>query len=283
MNLRERTFEHMTSNHLEFAPLAPMIAGTAVNMARSAKTAFKQVDVLCRIGDDEFTPTILAYFKELSVEVTASITRGMRNGTVLIVRDVSTRQPGGTRLLISGTPTPHARLSAQDVRDASALIRDSDIAFADSYGLLEADSRSAIEEAQAIAGRFDIPFCLDLVPHDIDRRVDKSLISRVLRSSDIVAVSAPTLARLLGLPERSNSSDTMQSMAESACQAFGRRITWLVSFGAGDMGAMARLRSGALEFWYETGYAESGGPLNYGDRLVAIELHRLVAASRGMS
>lgn len=279
VRLSDREFTQLTSSHLEFAPVAPMISGTAVNMARSARHIFDHIGVICRIGDDEFTPTILKHFEDSSISVNAPITHGMRNGIVLIVRDQLSSRPGGVRLLVSGTPTPHAHLSPQDVQDASTLIKNADVVFADSYGLLETHSRGAIAKAQAIARRFDIPFCLDLVPHDIDRRADWDLIATALRSSDIVSVSASTLARLLGLPTTPITPDTLRSIAQLACSAFGQRILWLVSFGAGDMSTMARLQSGVLQTWYDTGYAESDGS-NFGDRLVAIELHRLIASSK---
>ena len=282
VRLADGIFQRMVYDHLEFAEVTHVVAGTAVNLARYGVRYFERTEVICRIGDDEFTPSIVAYFDELGVIANVRVTAGMRNGVVLVVRDANGDGPEGVRLLISGVPTPHALLSATDIDAARRAISTADVVFADAYGLLEPDSRAAIAEAQRCANSTDALFCLDLVPHDLDARLATSDLTPVIAASDVVIAGARTAERLLGRPAQYPSSlHRVKDLARDLSRVFGERLMWLVRFGAGDMTTAARCRGGEVEECYDTGYAAASETLNFGDRLAAAELFDLVRTARG--
>lgn len=180
-------------DHFEFAPIDFVVAGTAVNFALAARSIFKKVNVISRIGTDEFTPMLNGYLGSICSSYRLGRSEG-RNGIVLLIRDMRS-----TRVLVSGIPTPSADITVKDIDMAMDALNESDIFITDGYLLLADQARSAVKYAISEARKRRVVVCFDIVPHDVYNYMTSDEIIEVVREADIVISNARTLAALLGL------------------------------------------------------------------------------------
>ncbi|WP_106398972.1 carbohydrate kinase family protein [Actinocorallia populi] len=250
-------FTGMDADRLLYAPLRPLIAGTAVNFARNAREHFKHIGILGRIGDDSFTPVIRATLRDLGVTDLLHADPEQQNGCSVMLRDP------GARLLVASDRGP--RPTPEDVRAGREAIASSDLLVADGYALLEERSRAALLEAMALARAHGTPVAFDLVPHDLPDRMALPGVLPALELADVVITEVPTLAGLLEdgarLPER---LDTLTA---------GDPL-WLLRDGPTAMEHSLAYRRGRLRLGYPTGFRSGVTErTGFGDRLTASELY----------
>ncbi|MFG2006954.1 carbohydrate kinase family protein [Spirillospora sp. NPDC048911] len=282
--LRGLRFADLTADRLAYAHASAVVAGTAVNMARSATGYFRRVGLFTKIGDDDHTEAIRRELGRLGVRDLCRVETGMPNGVAVMVRDDSPPWPG-VRLLVAAENAPSRWLSEADVRRAAAEIRTADAVFLDGYALLSPISRAATYAAARIANESGTLVAFDLVPHDIDGRVPVSEILPLLALTDVIVTEAATLARLLGAPPPVESAEVRELpplLDRSVC---GRPL-WLLRFGETNLENVLAYRGDQggrpLLLEYASGYGEGVERAGFGDRLASCELYWwLSARSRG--
>ncbi|MFD2348185.1 hypothetical protein ACFSTC_00460 [Nonomuraea ferruginea] len=87
------------------------------------------------------------------------------------MRDTS--EGHGVRLMVAEPLSDLQMLGVSDVRAAIREIAAADALFLTGYELLHARSAEAVLEAAAVARSHSTVICLDLVPHDIHRRIPR--------------------------------------------------------------------------------------------------------------
>ncbi|HEY7487929.1 MAG TPA: PfkB family carbohydrate kinase [Streptosporangiaceae bacterium] len=272
--LAERPFRRLGPNYLEFAPIETVIAGTAINFGRQATRYFRDIHIISRIGEDEFHNLINAALEDAAATSTLATTENQRNGVTLLIRDSE-----GCRVIVSGTPTPIAQLSAADVKAAQEHIATAHVLFTDGYLLLNPVSHRAVLQAAEIARAHSVLFCLDLVPHDMQRYMRLRDLRPAIDSTDIVMGSARTLAELVDLPAPyPYPIDLLPELARRLESIAGRTI-WFLRLGDRDMEEVGACKDGAVYSHYYTGYAKYRAIAGFGDRVAALELYDLLSAN----
>ncbi|MFI0453010.1 PfkB family carbohydrate kinase [Actinomadura sp. 6N118] len=294
-------FTDLTADRLAYADASAVVAGTAVNMARSATGYFRHVGLFTRIGDDDHTESIRRELSRLGVRDLCRVDAGMPNGVAVMVRDDAPAGPG-VRLLIAAQNAPSRRLSEADVRRAAAEIRAADVVFLDGYALLSPISRAATYAAARIANESGTLVAFDLVPHDIDGRVPMCEVLPLLALTDVIVTEAATVARLLGAPHAAAKQGVMgeprgsggRPPEETARHAetrellplldrsVGGRPLWLLRFGETNLENVLAYRRGqggeGLLLEYASGYGEGIERAGFGDRLASCELYWWLSA-----
>ncbi|GGO66906.1 hypothetical protein GCM10012289_22040 [Nonomuraea cavernae] len=263
-------FGEIDTDQLRYSPVQITPAGVALGLARQAVRYFDRVELIARIGRDEFTETILAELAELGIECRLTFVEGASTGRVLVVRDSAPRD--GVRLMVSEPLSDAQVLSPADVRTASRAVASADVLFLTGYELLYPRSAEAVHEAAAIARSHGTLVCLDMVPHDIHLRLDSRLLLSTLRLADIVVGEAGTLASLVG--------ETCASPAHllpHLDRALDDHPVWLIRSGSGNVSRSTIYRHGLIHHDYATGYQAASDPMGFGDRLTARELHWLLS------
>ena len=260
IELRARISERFTSldaDRLVYAPLRPLVAGTAVNFARNAREHFKHIGVLGRIGEDSFTSVIRDALRDLGVTDLLHADPEQPNGCAVMLRDP------GARLLVAGERAP--RLTPADVHAGRDAIAASDLLVADGYALLEEGSREALLAAMDLARAHGTPVAFDLVPHDLPDRLSLRDVLPALELTDVVITEVPTLAGLLEDPSRlPGCLDDLTVHAP----------LWLLRDGPTAMEHVLAYQRGRPSLRYATGYrAGVTERTGFGDRLTADELY----------
>ncbi|TDB83890.1 hypothetical protein E1264_26645 [Actinomadura sp. KC216] len=262
-------FADVHADRLTYAPARAIVAGTAVNLARSATRYFRRVGVLGKVGDDDFTPAIRRELRRIGAGDHLRVEPGVPNGVSVMLRD----RPGagaGVRLLVVQDEPPGRRLTAAEVRSAAAGIEAADVLVTDGYSLLSPVSREALHTAARIARDAGTRVAFDLVPHDADARLPADAVVPMLALADLVISEAPTLARLLGRP---SSPHEVRELLPALDRAVPGRPLWLLRFGETSLEhALAYQRDGLL-MEYPTGYGDGVERAGFGDRLAAAELY----------
>ena len=274
-------FTDITSDRLAYAPARAIVAGTAVNMARTAARYFRRVGVLARVGDDDYTPVIRRELRRLGLRGLLRVERGTPNGVTVMLRDRPSPDRGAARLLVADENAPSRRLSEHDVLAAAAGIRRADAVFLDGYALLSPVSRAALHRAAEIARRHGTLVAFDLVPHDIDARLPAADVVPLLERADVIISEAPTLARLLGLPAATTGSAETRGLLPVLDDLVGGRPLWLLRYGATSLEHVLAYRRGGPLLDYPTGFGENVQRTGFGDRLAAGELYWWLAARSG--
>lgn len=271
--LPDLTFPQLVENCLVYADIGTTVAGTAVNLARQATRYFARVNVIAKVGDDPFTPMIAEHVRQAGAEPILHVAAGTANGVTLVIRDRAGGRPIGTRLLVAGRPAPSELLSPADIRACADLLAASDIVVCDGYSLLSATSEAALREVLRLVRRGRRPLCLDVVPHDIDGRLEPRRVRAWLAAADIVIIEGRTLARLFGAPlsPRCTREEVLALLPHVPATA-GRRPLWLIRYGPDGMNDTLVYRAGDICRAYPTGYADEAEPMGFGDRLAAAEL-----------
>lgn len=273
-------FTDLTADRLAYADASAVVAGTAVNMARSATGYFRRVGLFTRIGDDDHTESIRRELSRLGVRDLCRVDAGMPNGVAVMVRDDAPAGPG-VRLLIAAQNAPSRRLSEADVRRAAAEIRAADVVFLDGYALLSPISRAATCAAARIANESGTLVAFDLVPHDIDGRVPVCEVLPLLALTDVIVTEAATMARLLGMPPPVTSAETRE-LPPLLDRSVGGRPLWLLRFGETNLENVLAYRRGqggeGLLLEYASGYGEGVERAGFGDRLASCELYWWLSA-----
>jgi sugar/nucleoside kinase (ribokinase family) len=172
-----------------------------------------------------------------------------------------------------------ARLSTADIAKCRTPIQQADLLVADGYLLLHEDSRRAVLAAARTASIARTRFCLDLVPHDIERYLSVRQVAVCVDKADIVISGARTVARLMSLhASYPYPADGILPLARALGRYFDDRITWLLRFGDGDMDQVAVCRGGVVRSRYPTGYRECVEKTGFGDRIASTELSDLLRA-----
>ncbi|KAB2341101.1 carbohydrate kinase family protein [Actinomadura rudentiformis] len=278
--LRGMRFTDLTADRLAYADASAVVAGTAVNMARSATAYFRNVGLFTRIGDDDHTGSIRRELSRIGVRDLCRVDSGMPNGVAVMVRDDAPAGPG-VRLLIAARNAPSRRLSEADVRRAAAEIRAADVVFLDGYALLSPISRAAMCAAARIANESGTLVAFDLVPHDIDGRVPRCEVLPLLALTDVVVTEAATVARLLEAPPPVTSAEARE-LPPLLDRSVGGRPLWLLRFGETNLENVLAYRrgegGGGLQLEYASGYGEGVERAGFGDRLASCELYWWLSA-----
>lgn len=282
--LPDRSFTELTDDHLGYAPVRAVVAGTAINLARHAVGYFRDITVIGRIGDDAFTPIIRQCLRDLGVTDRLSAEPGTPNGFSVMLRDRPAADQRGVRLLVAGDEAPSRRTSAADLHRSAAEVERADVLFVDGYALLSPVSRAGLRAAIRIARAAGTLVAFDLVPHDIDRRLTLADVLPVLSEADVILTEAPTVAGLLGLPvpvDSGGARGLLPALDRALDQApSGRPPLWLLRFGATHLeNALAYQRDRVL-VEYPTGYGPGVPRTGYGDRLAVSELYWWLSRTR---
>nr|MDT0658500.1 carbohydrate kinase family protein [Micromonospora sp. DSM 115978] len=260
-----------------FAPVDFAIAGTAVNMARATAELFASVQVIAKIGNDVFTPAIMAETVKIRGDWRLVLDTKRGNGTVMILRDRSPKRPGGRRLLVSSTSAPNLTLSTAEIHQHAEAIGASDALFMDGYSTLSATSAACLLTAARIAREAGVMVCFDLVPHSIDNYLDPTDIGTYLNMADLVITEARTVARIFGVSsEYPFPTKLIAPLAERLVRKHPDVSYWILRFGAGDMQQSALCRPGHEVSYYETGYTTADVRTGFGDRIAAAEVFQLL-------
>jgi sugar/nucleoside kinase (ribokinase family) len=272
MALSDVEFSRLHEDHLAYTAIDPLVSGTAVNLARRAGEYFARVNLIGKIGEDGFNSMIADAVRAAGAEPALAIAAGMGNGFTVVLRDRGGK-PDGVRLLVAGRPAPGELLSPADIRDRGHLIAASDVVVCDGYALLSAVSAAAMREVASQVAATRALLCLDVVPHDIDGRVEHRLVHDWLRRADIVIVEGRTLGRLFGFPTSGSCTarEVSELLGRLPAPAEGRQL-WLVRCGPDGMSETLVYRAGEICRSYQTGYAEATETMGFGDRLAAAEL-----------
>ncbi|GAA2633279.1 carbohydrate kinase family protein [Actinomadura fulvescens] len=276
-------FAELTADRLVYAPASAVVAGTAVNLARSAVGYFRRVGLFAKIGDDDHTGSIRRELNRIGVRDLCRVETGVPNGVAVMVRDDAPAGPG-VRLLVADRDAPSRRLSEADVRSAAAEIRAADVVFLDGYALLSPVSRAATYAAARIAAESGTLVAFDLVPHDIDERMPRSEVLPLLGLADVIVTEAVTVARLLGAPPPVTSAETRALPPLLDRAVGGRRPLWLLRFGETNLENVLAYRrerergGGRLLLEYASGYGEGVERAGFGDRLTSCELYWWLSA-----
>lgn len=257
------------ADRFEFAPIEPVLAGTAVNLARRAVRYFRSVDVIGVIGDDCYTSGITRQVHDLGVGAHLRIRTGMPNGFVVMLTSGGDG-PGprhGSRVMIASMPAPSLTLTAADVMSWCEPLARADVLVVDGYSMLSAESRAALVLAAVTARRAGARVALDLVPHDLDARVGLADAADVLAAVDLVVAEADTVTRLLGRPRSARIDELLPALDAFAA------VTWLLRFGVNRMDDVLVYRADALRMVYPTGYSDAPEKIGFGDAIFASELY----------
>ncbi|WP_329094380.1 PfkB family carbohydrate kinase [Actinomadura citrea] len=276
--LREQSFGGVLYDHLEFTPIDSVLSGTAINFAKQAVRWFGAVRVISRIGQDLHTEEIVSYLSRLATSRTLSISAGAPNGRTIVLRDRDAR-----RILIAGDTSPIQDLSTSDIQRAEGDIALSDAAFADGYLMLAERSRAALLAALRTANDNGTVFCLDLVPHDMEKYLSLDGIRPILERSDIIVSQARTLATLIGLSneypyKEQNFGELIPGLAE-----LSEKACWYLRHGDHDIGKVTVCQGGREISRYNTGFDKERSMAGFGDRITAAEIHDYLSRQRTKS
>lgn len=277
--MRQARFGGLSRDTFVFSPVTLTISGTALNMAKEAVAVFTRTEVIARIGNDEFTPTIREHLTKLDAVAHLTVDEGMRNSGIIIIRDGSAEHPGGVRLLISGEPAPSHRLSTGDIDEFAEPIRANDLLFVDGYSILRPESASAVRKAMLMARESGRQVCIDLVPHNIDEFLKAEEIQGYVALANYVIVEAGTLAKVLGLPhEYPLAVGDIGRILPVMDTRFPGNACWLLRYGKGNMDEVVMYKKDVKYVHYHTGYmsAPSAARAGYGDKVAAHELAYLL-------
>ncbi|MEU8306466.1 PfkB family carbohydrate kinase [Actinomadura sp. NPDC048955] len=267
-------FAEIGADRLCYAPARALTAGTAVNLARCAVGYFRRVEVLAKVGDDDYTEAIRRELCRIGAAHRLVVEPGVPNGVSVMLRDAAGGEEGGpgVRLLVAQDEPPARRLAAADVRAAAAGIEDADVLAVDGYSLLAPASREALHEAVRTARAAGTRVVFDVVPHDIDARLPASCVLPVLERADLVVSEAHTLARLLGHAPPAGGREP-RDLPPVLDRAVPGGPLWLLRFGPTSLERVLVHQRGRPPQAYSTGYAPGTPRAGYGDRLTSCELY----------
>ncbi|MGV1027607.1 MAG: hypothetical protein ACOYBU_03695 [Dermatophilaceae bacterium] len=140
--------------------------------------------------------------------------------------------------------------------------------------MLHNRSAAAVDLATEIAVNAGVPVSFDLVPHTIDQQLPARRIEPFLRRASLNTAEAPTLARLLRLPQPPEPSleDVAELLERISRRDDGSGQTTFIRYGYGMMEETASADQGQPPVFYRTGYARQADGSGYGYRVAAAEL-----------
>ncbi|MBO2452787.1 hypothetical protein J4573_37245 [Actinomadura barringtoniae] len=268
-------FAAVTEDRLVYAATRATVAGTGVNLARTATRYFRRTALLAKVGDDDYTAVIRRELRRLRVRDLLRVEHHSTNGVAVMLRDQSPER--GVRLLVAGRDGPNRHLGETDVQGAASEIRRADVLFMDGYSLLAPDSRAALRAAARVAREAGTLVAFDLVPHDIDARLPATDVVPILELADVIITEAPSVARLLGRPEPVGSGE-VRALLPALDRAVAGRPLWLLRFGATSLERVLAHQSERVRLEYPSGYGSGIERAGYGDRLAACELYWWLSA-----
>lgn len=265
-------FADLDADRLSYAPARAVVAGTAVNLARRATRCFRRVDVLAKVGDDDFTPVIRRELRRIGAGDLLRVEPGAPNGVSVMLRDAACDGGRGVRLLVVRDDLPARHLTGPDVAAAADRIAAADVLALDGYSLLSPVSRDALHAAARLARDAGTRVAFDLVPHDVDARLPADGVLPTLALADLVISEAPTVARLLGRPAPTASGE-VRALLPVLDGAVPNSPLWLLRFGPTSLERVVAHRRGRPPMEYPTGYLDGVERAGFGDRLAASELY----------
>lgn len=265
-------FADLDADRLAYAPARLVVAGTAVNLARSAARCFAGVGVLGKVGDDDLTPVIRRELRRIGAEDHLLVEPGAPNAVSVMLRDGACGGGPGVRLLVVRDDPPGRRLAASEVEAAAARIGEADVLALDGYSLLSPVSGAALRAAARLARDAGTRVAFDVVPHDVDARLPAGDVLPALALADLVISEAPTLARLLGRPAASTGEE-VRALLPALDRAVPGRPLWLLRFGPTSLERVLAYRRGGTLMEYASGYGDGVERAGFGDRLAASELY----------
>jgi sugar/nucleoside kinase (ribokinase family) len=274
VELGSSRFAELETNLLHYSPVHITPAGAALGLVREAVHHFDRVELIARIGRDEFTETILTELEVLGIEPRLTVVDGVSTGRVVVVREAVTGE--AVRLMVAEPLTAQQVLAPADIHASAPVIAAADLLFLTGYELLYEQSAQAVLEAAGIARASDTLVCVDLVPHDLDTRLEADRWLPLLGAADIVVGELGTLSRLLEVP-----CSTPEQLVPHLDPAAPNRPVWLIRSGAGSMGRSTIYHRGLVHRDYETGYERACEPMGFGDSVTASELRWLLSAWPG--
>lgn len=267
-------FQDVVRDHQEDGVVSSELGGTAIGFARAAAAHFADVHVVGAMGHDAWTGFIRAWCDEVGVEATLA-ELPQPNSVVVVLRDRETAgNPDGVRLLLAGADSPYRSLDAASVLDCRGAVEDADALVVDGYALLADPSAEAIDTAVELAVRAGVPVCFDVVPHQIDTRLELSDLRPFFHRASLVTIEVATMLRLLGesVPDRITLADVLDLSNRWPADLSSWQRTWFLRFGHGAMEEVLAVSAGHHRVHYRTGYAQAATPAGYGYLVAAAEL-----------
>ncbi|TXK34295.1 carbohydrate kinase family protein [Nonomuraea sp. C10] len=263
-------FRDVCGDQFHYAPVRITPAGVALQMARQAIGLFATVTLVSRIGRDEFADPVRAQVTAMGVTPRLTVVEGASTARVLVIRDTS--EGHGVRLMVAEPLSDLQMLGVPDVRAAIREIAAADALFLTGYELLHARSAEAVLEAAAVARSHSTVICLDLVPHDIHRRIPPARLLPLLEAADVVVGELETLRGVVGAPE--GGPELLFPLLDAVHKA---APVWMIRSGAGGASRSTIYQQDRLHVDYPTGYERVSDPMGFGDLLTARELRWLLS------
>lgn len=270
VRLDSSRFRDVHDDHFLYSPVRITPAGAALQMARQATGFFSAVTLVSRIGHDEFADSIRAHVTAMGVTPRLTVVEGASTARVVVIRDRS--EGHGVRLMVAEPLSDLQLLGVPDVRAVTREIASADALFLTGYELLHARSAEAVLEAAAVARSHSTLVCLDLVPHDIHRRMPLARLLSLMEAADVVVGELDTLRGVMDGPE--GGPESLLPLLDAALKA---SPVWMIRSGAGGVGRSTIYQQDGLFVDYVTGYEEVSDPMGFGDLLTARELRWLLS------
>jgi sugar/nucleoside kinase (ribokinase family) len=264
----EATVGAIVSSTNVFAPIGRDVGGAGVQLAIAARrSGFNSVTLIGKVGFQGGEPDVTAkgVFGVLStagVDAIFGLTSEIATGQVVVLY-----LPGDRRLMVSD-PLANQTFTPEDVTDAMLrAVAESDVFHVSGYAWLQESRRKAAIMLMEQAKKSGVPVALDLVPHDIARRIDPgTLLASLDEHVDWLFVELPTAYRLVygdALPDRGESTVKalmkdlttkfpvvllQLSPSEAILEDRGRRRTWGAKYepGPASRGQSARVHADVL-------------------------------------
>jgi sugar/nucleoside kinase (ribokinase family) len=275
--LSEAAFTSISENLLDYADIDATVAGTATNFARHAVRYFDEVAVVSKLGNDQFTETIIRYFEKIGVSLHAPVDDEVSNGLSIVLRDNNQQLAHGVRILVASA-TPYGRISPVDIHTVRDVVRGAKVVALDGYLLL---SDLGVDVALAVA---DIvqdsggSLYFDVVPHNVERFLDLQELRRVVSHANIVDSELPTAHILAGIKydEENFRKDGVLPIASKLSRLSRSDAVWFLRGGLDNLGETYVCQGGSLLARYSHPRPSWVGPNGFGNLLAAIELSHLI-------
>lgn len=252
------------------APMTIRAAGTGASFALAAASAFEQVHLFGRVGDDDIAEAIVKELKHPAISLHVARDTQKPSRVVLILREGPLGMPG-RRVMIPRTDVANSALTEDDLSGLHDGASHADVVLVDGYSYLQEPARTSISRAAARLASDGRRVAFDVVPHNLYSRWSLAELLSVLRPASIVIAEVVTLLRFIGLNDQARTADAVRELVPRLRKVLGPR-TLMLRFGVGQIDQSMVVWPDGSTRHRKTGYAVTDDPAGFGDRLTAAEL-----------
>jgi sugar/nucleoside kinase (ribokinase family) len=273
----DASFASLDRDCLTYRAVKTCVGGTAANLALAAKNFFGSVNVIGRVGADPFGELIVNGFAEQNVHFLCSPLDDKSTGLALYVRDATTANAMGVRLLVIDRGA-NPFIDVDEIEKHIEAIQTSDVFFVDGYCFLQQPRRQAAERAVQMAHDARVLVAFDLVPHDAHRFFSFDEVRPWLDQVDVIITEVRTIRRLMGLVSEDEVHDPelVRDTLELLKAEFYQKYIQL-RFGVGNIEETLHSRPGRMPELRVNHYIDTPEPRGFGDRLSASEIAEYLA------